>query len=198
MLYISTTSVYGDCQGEWVDEDRPLRPGTARARRRLDAENAWRAWSDASGGELVILRVPGIYGPGRLPLERLRERLPLVREEDSPWTNRVHAADLARICVEAMARGLSGEVYHASDGHPSTMTDYFNRIADLAGLDRPPSLPMAEAAEHLSAGTLSYMRESRRVSNRKLREELGIELLYPDLAAGLPACFAEQAEEPTG
>jgi len=185
VVYISTTGVYGDCGGAWVDESRPVNPLAPRAKRRWDAECAWQAWRKASGRELVILRVPGIYGPDRLPLERLRAGLPLVRESEAPYTNRIHADDLAEVCVAAMRRGHDGEVYNACDGHPGTMTDYFNRIADLAGLPRPPQIPLAEATERLSEGMLSYLRESRRLDNRKMREELGVTLRYPSLEQGL-------------
>jgi len=158
-----------------------------RARRRWDAEQVLRAWSRGSGSELVILRVAGIYGPGRLPLERIRRGLPLVREEESPYSNRMHADDVVAACVAAMERGAAGEVYNVADGHPSTMTDYFFRLADAAGLPRPPVLTLEKAAEVLSQGMMSYMHESRRLSNRRIREELGVNLRYPYLAEGLAA-----------
>jgi nucleoside-diphosphate-sugar epimerase len=185
VVYISTTGVYGDCAGAWVDESWPARPAVDRARRRWDAEQTLRRWSLESGGELVILRVAGIYGPDRLPLERIRQGLPLVREEEAPWSNRVHADDLVAACAAAMERGADGAVYNVCDSNPSTMTDYFFRVADAAGLPRPPVIPLAEAAEALSPGMLSYMSESRRLSNRRLVEELGVRLRYPSLADGL-------------
>lgn len=189
ILYISTTGVYGDCGGDWVDETRPARPAVDRARRRWDAEQVLRGWSLASGAELIILRVAGIYGPGKLPLERIRRRLPLVRPEDAPWSNRIHVDDLVSACIAAMERGRDGAVYNVCDGHPSTMTDYFFRVADAVGLERPPVIPLAEAEARLSAGMMSYMRESRRLSNRKMCEDLGIELRFPTLTAGLTDCI---------
>lgn len=189
VVYISTTGVYGDCQGAWVDESWPARPGVDRARRRWDAEQTLQRWSLASGGELVILRVAGIYGAGRLPLERIRQGVPLVRSEESPFSNRIHVDDLVVSCIAAMERGQPGAVYNACDDCPSTMTDYFLAVADAAGLPRPPMIPMAEAAGQVSAAMLSYLAESRRLSNRKLRDELGVELRYPSLAQGLPACL---------
>jgi nucleoside-diphosphate-sugar epimerase len=189
ILYFSTTGVYGDCGGDWVDEDRPLNPGSDRARRRADAEARLRAWHRATGGELVILRVAGIYGPGRLPLERLRKKLPLIRESEAPFTNRIHVDDLAAAAVAAMKRAPDGSVFNASDGHPSTMNDYFNRIADLTGLPRPPVVSRADAAAALSPGMMSYMQESRRLSNRALTRDLGLQLAYPTLEVGLPACL---------
>jgi nucleoside-diphosphate-sugar epimerase len=190
IVYLGTTGVYGDCGGDWVDEDRPVRPSVDRARRRWDAETRLREWSARTGGELVILRVAGIYGPGRLPLERLRSGLPMVAQDEAPWTNRIHADDLAAVCVAAMERGRNGAVYNVSDGHPGNMTDYFNRVADATGLPRPPVIRMADAGGRLSEGLLSYLRESRRLSNRRMLDELGVVLRYPTLAEGLPACLA--------
>ena len=188
ILYLSTTGVYGDCKGETVDETRPVNPVALRARRRWDAEQRFRAWRATADFELIILRVAGIYGPGRLPLERIRRQLPLIRPEEAPWTNRIHVDDLARVCVAAMEKGRDGEVYNVSDGSPGTMTDYFNRIADMAGLPRPPLISMGEGDQQLSPGMMSYMRESRRLDNRKMLEEFGVELRYPNLEAGLTAC----------
>jgi len=193
IVYVSTTGIYGDCQGQWVDESWPARPNVDRARRRWDAEQQLRAWRERSGGELVILRVAGIYGPGKLPLARLQKGLPMIPEAHAPWTNRIHADDLATVLLAALERGRDGEVYNACDGHPGNMADYFNRVADLAGLPRPPVIGMAEAGQQLSAGLLSYLEESRRLSNRKLIEELGVTLRYPSLDEGLPACFEPTA-----
>jgi nucleoside-diphosphate-sugar epimerase len=186
-VLISTTGVYGDCHGEWVTEERPPNPQAERARRRYAAEQTLRRFGEIHGIPVVILRVAGIYGPGRLPEERLRAREPVLREAESPWSNRIHADDLARACVAAMRRGRAGAVYNATDGHPTTMTDFFNRAADALGLPRPEQLSMSEARGRLSAGMLSYLAESKRLDNRRLREELGVEILYPDLASGLAA-----------
>ncbi len=189
IVYLSTTGVYGDCKGAWVTEQHPVNPVASRAKRRWDAECSFQKWRSDAGGELVIVRVAGIYGPGKLPLERLRRGLPLVRSEESPWTNRIHISDLVQVCIAAMERGGDGEVYNASDGSPGAMIDYFTRIADLAGLPPPPAISLAQAQEQLSAGMLSYMQESRRLDNSKIRGELGVELVYPSMDQGLPACF---------
>ncbi len=189
IVYISTTGVYGDCGGAWVDESWPARPQVDRARRRWDAEQRLRAWRASGGGELVILRVAGIYGPGKLPLERLRRGLPMVAPEEAPWTNRIHAEDLVQACLLAMQRGRDGGLYNACDGRPGNMADYFNRVADAAGLPRPPVISLAEADEQLSAGLRSYLAESRRLRNDRLLNELGLELKYPDLDSGLASCF---------
>ncbi|MES9900371.1 MAG: SDR family oxidoreductase [Sedimenticola sp.] len=185
IVYLSTTGVYGDCGGDWVDETRPVHPVVERALRRRDAEQRFHQWCQTRPTELVILRVAGIYGPGKLPLERLRKGLPMVREEEAPYTNRIHIDDLVQICLAAMVRGGSGEIYNVSDGHPGNMTDYFNRIADRAGLPRPPLISLADGSGRLSAGMMSYMCESRRLDNRKMLRELGVVLRHESLESGL-------------
>ena len=185
VVLISTTGVYGDCGGRWIDEGEALKPASARAIRRADAEAAVQEWAARFGGECVILRVPGIYATDRLPLERLRRGEPVVQAAEAPWTNRIHADDLARICKRAMEAAPCGAIYNATDGNPSTMTDYFNQVADHAGLPRPPQVSLAEARQRMSAGMLAYLEESRRIHNRKLLQELGITLHYPSLAQGL-------------
>ncbi len=187
LVLISTTGVYGDCGGEWVDESRPPNPGTDRARRRLDAEGRLTAWAEARSVPWVILRVPGIYGPGRLPENRLNQGLPVLAEELSPYSNRIHVIDLARACIAA---GEHGEgIYNISDGRPGTMSEYFNRVADVLGLPRPPVLDREQAARRLSREMQAYLAESRRLDNRRMREDLGVEPLYPDLDSGLRQCL---------
>ncbi len=188
LVYISTSGVYGDCQGAWVTESQPPAPRTDRALRRWAAEQTLMNWATLTGVEYVILRVPGIYGPGRLPLERLRQGLPVITPEQAPYSNRIHIDDLARVCVAAARHSGTEVLFNVSDGHPTTMTDYFMQVADLTGLPRPPCISLAEARNHLSASLLSFIEESRRMDNQLMRERLGIELLYPDLARGLPAC----------
>lgn len=194
VIYISTSGVYGDCRGQWVDEARPPHPETDRAKRRLDAERALDTWSRRTGTELVILRVGGIYGPGRLPIERIRSRRPILREEDCPFSNRIHADDLARVAIAAGDRGPPGAVYNVSDGRPGTMTEYFHAVADRLGLPRLPTVPWAQAERHLTPEMLSFLRESRRLDNRKMLTELSIELQYPNLGSGLSGCDPQQRE----
>lgn len=188
IVYISTTGVYGDCGGAWITEDQPLAPAADRAHRRLDAESALGDWARRSGGERVILRVAGIYGPGRLPAERLRKQLPVIRREDSPFTNRIHLFDLARVAQAAMESASDGSLYNVSDGHPGTMVDYFNRVADHLGLPHPPAIRLDQAEGTLSAGMLSYMEESRRLCNSRMLSELDLELEFPTLERGLTVC----------
>lgn len=189
VIYISTSGVYGDCAGAWIDEDWPLNPKSDRGKRRLAAELLLGDWGRQTGVSVVFLRVPGIYGPGRLPVERVRQGVPVVIPEESPYTNRIHADDLAAVCIAAARRGQPGRAYNVSDGHPSTMTDYFWRIADLTGLPRPPALSMAEAQQVLSPAMLSFLEESRRLINRRMLDDLQITLQYPDLAQGLNHCL---------
>lgn len=190
VVYISTSGVYGDCGGAWVDEDWPLNPRSDRGKRRLAAETRLRAWAGEQGVAWVILRVPGIYGPGRLPVERIRRAVPVVCEEESPWSNRIHADDLAQACFLAARQGRG--VYNISDGHPSTMTDYFCQVADHFGLPRPPAISMAQARDTLGPGILSFLEESKRLDNRRMLEDLGVVLRHPSLASGLPTCLEKE------
>ncbi len=187
VVYLSTTAVYGDCEGRWIDETAPLVPGTARGRRRLDAERLWLEWGALEGVPVILLRVPGIYGPGRLPLERLRRGTPILAQQESPFTNRIHADDLAQVCLAAMRRGRAGEAYNVSDGHPTSMSDYFNSVADALGIARPPVVDRNTAERLLSPSMLSFLSESKRIVNRKMLGELGVKLQYPNLASGLAA-----------
>lgn len=187
IIYISTSGIYGDTGGTWVTEKSPANPQTARARRRLDAENMLRKFGQAHNLAVIILRVGGIYGPGRLPRERLEKGLPVLAESECGYTNRIHAEDLVTILVSAAEKGQADNIYNVSDGHPGNMTQYFNAVADTLGLPRPSSLPMAAARERLSEAMLSYLTESRRMDNRKLLREFDITLKYPDLNAGLAA-----------
>ncbi len=189
VLYLSTTGVYGDCGGVWVDESRPVNPPSDRAKRRWSAEQQWRQWQQQGGGELVVLRVAGIYGPGRLPLARLRKGLPMLGADEAPYSNRIHVDDLTQVCVAAMTQAADGALYNVSDGHPTTMRDYFDRVADLAGLPRPPLVTRAEAYQSLSPEMLGYLGQSRRLRIDRLIEELDVSMRYPDLASGLAACL---------
>lgn len=186
IILVGATGIYGDCHGAWVDEDHPPSPDSDRGRRRLDAERALQSWSEARGVAIAILRVAGIYGPGRLPRDRIEKGLPVLSEQQSPWSNRIHIDDLVQACIAA-AQARPGGIYNVADGHPSSMTDYFFQVADRLGLPRPPALPLDAIRDRLSPGMLSYLAESRRLDNRRLRDELGVRLRYPTLAEGLAA-----------
>ena len=191
IVYTSTSGVYGDCRGERVTEEWEPNPGTDRARRRVAAETTLRAFGERTGVPVMILRVSGIYGPGRLPLERIRRGDPVICPEQATPSNRIHVTDLAATCLAAARQGRPGGIYNVCDDRTSSMTDYFYRVADAAGLPRPPCISMAEAEDRLSPMLLSFLRESRRLDNRRLHEELGVELGYPTLDEGIPASLAE-------
>jgi len=184
IVYVSTTGVYGDCGGELVSETRSVAPRNARAGRRVDAERSLRAWARRNGGQLSILRVPGIYAVDRLPLKRLREGTPALLPDDDVYTNHIQADDLARIIVQALRHALPNRVYHAVDGTRLKMGDYFDAVADAWGLPRPPRLAREQLRAQVSPVLLSFMSESRRLDNARLRE-LGVRLRYPDVAAAL-------------
>ncbi|MCG6887474.1 MAG: SDR family oxidoreductase [Proteobacteria bacterium] len=188
IVAISTSGVYGDQQGNLVDETTPTRPQADRAHRRLDAEVQLREFGRQHNVAVIILRVGGIYGPGRLPIERLRQQVPMVHEHLAPLTNRIHAEDLAAVCLAAGRRGQADAIYNVSDGCHSNMTEYFNTVADFLGLPRPPAIDWEQAEQTLTPGMLSYLRESRRMDTTKMNEELGVKLRYPDLQQGLAAC----------
>ncbi len=188
VIYMSTSGVYGDCGELTVTEDTPAIPQTARGKRRLHGEALFREWGKERNIPVVILRVTGIYGPGRLPVSQLTGGQPVLDEGIANLTNRIHADDLVEVCRAAARQGEGGEIYNVSDGHPTTMTDYFNAAADFLGLPRPRQVSWEEAREVMSPLMLSYVAESRRMDNRKMREKLGITLRYPTLAQGIKAC----------
>jgi len=188
IVYGSTTGVYGDCQGERFDETRRTNPQTDRARRRVDAEHRRRQYGRATGVRVTLLRIPGIYArdrPGGDPRERLARGAPVLDAVDDVYTNHIHADDLARACVAALLRGLPQRVVHACDDSDMKMGDYFDFVADLYGLQRPPRIGREQAAQQLSPASMSFMRESRRLVNRRLKRELLLSLRYPTVADGL-------------
>ena len=187
LVYASTTGVYGDCQGQKVNESRAPNPLTARAQRRVDAERLVRFFG-RSGVRTSVLRVPGIYAqdrPGGTPRERLLRRTPVLRQEDDVYTNHIHAHDLARACAMALWRGRPQRVYNVSDDTELRMGDYFDLAADLMGLPRPPRIDRASAPEALPLMLLSFMSESRRLDNRRMKTELRLALKVPHVRQGL-------------
>lgn len=188
LVYGSTSGVYGDCGGAHFDETRGVNPGTDRARRRVDAESRIRWFGRAHGVRVSILRIPGIYAvdrDGGHPRERLLRGTAVLTAEDDVYTNHIHADDLARACVAALVRGLPQRVVHASDDTDLTMGDYFDLAADLCGLPRPPRISRQAAREQLSPMLLSFMSESRRLDNLRLKRELRLVLRYPTVTDGL-------------
>ena len=188
LVYASTTGVYGDCAGQSFDETRAVNPGTDRARRRVHAEALVRWFGQATGAGVSVLRVPGIYAADRVgghPRERLLRGTAVLAQADDVYTNHIHADDLARACVAALHRGLPQRVVNVCDNTDLKMGDYFDLAADVCGLARPPRISRAEAARLLSPVLMSFMSESRRLSNARLTTELGLRLRYPTVSDGL-------------
>jgi nucleoside-diphosphate-sugar epimerase len=185
IILISTTGVYGHCSGEWVNEKTALNPQVDRAKRRVDAEQQFHHFCLKYQIPLITLRVSGIYGPGKLPLKRIKEKTPMVRQEDSPFSNRIHVDDLLEIFLKAGFSEKIEGIFNCSDGHPSTMYDYFKQVAQVHHLPIPPVINIQQAKKQLSAGMLSYMAESRRINNSKLLSVFNLVLKYPDLESGL-------------
>ncbi|MCX8086282.1 MAG: NAD(P)H-binding protein [Rhodocyclaceae bacterium] len=188
LVYISTTGVYGDCRGEVVAETRPLAAATARARRRVAAERRLRR-AGCRGLRVAILRAPGIYAADRLPLERLERGDPLLKPEEDVFTNHIHAEDLARACVVALERGRPNRAYNVCDDSVLPMGEWFDKLAAAFGLPRAPRLPRAELKHRLSPPQLSFMAESRRLDNRRMKRELKLRLVYPTVDHGIAAAL---------
>jgi len=191
MVYISTTGVYGDCGGARVTETRPVAAESPRAGRRVDAERSIRAYAARGVMDAIVLRAPGIYASDRLPIERLQRGDPALCADDDVYTNHIHADDLARLMSLALFRGGNGRVFNASDDSDMTMGAYFDAVADHFHLPRPPRLPRDALRREVSPMTYSFMRESRRLVNGRLKRELRVNLRYPDVHAGLAAVPVE-------
>ena len=187
LVYMSTSGVYGDCGGAVVSESRPTTPMSARARRRVDAERVLRCWGVESGTHVTVLRVPGIYAAERLPVARLKAGTPALASDQDPYTNHIHADDLARIVIAALNRGRSGRAYNASDDLSMKMGDYFDLVADRVGLPHPPRVSLESARQRIPENMLSFMRESRRLANGRLKKELRVRLRYPSVRDGVAA-----------
>ena len=188
LVYGSTSGVYGDCGGAWVDETWPVAPATDRGRRRTDAQARLHAYGLGSGARVHVLRIPGIYAPDReggTPRVRLLKGLPVLEQAEDVFTNHIHADDLARICWAALWRGKPQRTYNASDDSQLRMGDYFDLAADLYGLPRPPRVTRAMARQLLPATVLSFMGESRRLRNDRIQRELRVQLRYRTVHEGL-------------
>ncbi len=187
-VYGSTSGVYGDCRGDWVAETRTVAAQTPRAQRRVHAEQTLRTWGRASGVPTSVLRIPGIYAPNReggTPHARLQKGTPVLCAGDDVYTNHIHADDLARACWVALWRGAPQRIYNISDDSQLKMGDYFDMAADLYGLPRPPRVARDSAREQLPVVLLSFMSESRRLVNQRMKQELRLALRYPDVQRGL-------------
>ena len=185
IIYISTTGVYGNCNGEWIDETRPVKPESARAKRRVDAERRLKTWGRVHGVSITILRAPGIYAEDRLPLERLRQQTPVLAAADDVYTNHIHADDLAAAVIKAMQQRWPKQhrIFNVVDDSELRMGDYFDQVADAFGLARPPRISRLEAQQRITPMLLSFMRESRRIGNARIKRELKVVLKYPTWAS---------------
>jgi nucleoside-diphosphate-sugar epimerase len=187
LVYASTTGVYGDCGGVWIDETRATQPANTRAKRRVSAERQLRRASARGSVTASIARIPGIYARNRLPLARLDKGTPALIDADDVYTNHIHADDLAAILVRLATHGKPARVIHASDDSSLKMGEYFDAVADAFGLPRAPRITRAQAEERIDPNLLSFMRESRRLVNRRLKDELRVRLRYPSVADFLHA-----------
>ena len=190
-VYISTTGVYGDCRGELVDEHRAVHPESGRARLRVAAETALTGWCGARDVPLVILRVPGIYGPGRLGIERIREGGASIREPEAGPGNRIHVDDLVSCCEAALDPAAPAGIYNVGDGDARSATWFAAEVARQCGLAEPPQISRAEAEREFSAMRWSFLRESRRIDTHRMRAVLGVTPRYGDAADGIAASLAE-------
>lgn len=187
IVYMSATSVYSGSGCDVLTEDSPTVPDSAMGKRRLDAEAAFREYGAANGVPVVILRVSGIYGPGRLPLMQISQGQPLLKEEESGPSNRIHADDLATISIAAAEKGMDGDIFNISDGQPSSMTAYFNACADALGFPRQRQISLEEARNEMSPLMFSYVSQTRIIDNSRMLGRLGVKLRYATLAEGLAA-----------
>ncbi|GBU15375.1 NAD-dependent dehydratase [Polaromonas sp.] len=188
LVYASTSGVYGDCDGALVRETRTVNPSTPRAQRRVFAEGHVRLFGRASATPVHILRIPGIYAVNReggTPRGRLLKGTPVLRTEDDVYTSHIQADDLARACLAALWRGKAQRISHVCDDTQLLMGDYFDLAADLYQLPRPPRVARSSAIEQLPPMQLSFMSESRRLDNKRLKEELRCRLRYPTVGDGL-------------
>lgn len=187
LIYISTTGVYGDCRGERIDETRRRKPESDRARRRCDAEDRVRAFGRRHGVAVTVLRVPGIYAADRLPLERLRAGMPVLEAGEDTYTNHIHADDLAAAIAAALRHGKANRIINVVDDSELRMGDYFDHLADAFALPRPARLPRQEIMARLSPLQWSFLRESRRIDNHRLKRELKLRMRYPTVIDGIAA-----------
>jgi len=189
IIYISTSGVYGNLDGAWADESTPHNPETIRAKRRVSAESQFLDIASHTI-QAIILRVPGIYGPGRLPINKIIQGNKILRESECRFTNLIHVNDLASVCIAAAKNGLSGQIYNVSDTKPVTSSLYYKLVAEVAGLQPPEELSFDEAVEIFDEKRLSFLKESRRLVVDKMLLELKPNLAFTDLRKGIQHALA--------
>ena len=194
LVYISTSGVYGDCGGAWVGEARGTAATSARAVRRVDAERRLRHFGRQRGRQcsVSILRAPGIYAADRLPLERLHKGLPLMLHAEDSYTNHIHADDLGRACSAALVRGRANRVYTSNDESARAMGEWFDLRADRFSLPHAPRLPREEVRRTLPPLQWSFMNESRRLDNARMKRDLRLRLRFPTVASGIAAVLTKE------
>lgn len=195
LILASTSGVYGDRKGEWVFEKDATDPATDRARRRVDAELAATEFCKHHGTRLVVMRIAGIYGPGRLPLQRLAAATPLPPSHEIGFSNRIHVDDLVTVLLAAAQRGAHRDIFNVADGTPSSTRDWFENVAKLAGLAPPPLVALDDAEGKISPMFLSFLRESRRLDVSRLNKKLGVTLAYADPLAGISAALSASSTD---
>lgn len=184
-VYMGTSGVYGDCQGDWVNESRIPNPTSEPSKRRLHAEKIVDRWSATQQCSRTLLRVSAIYGPERLPIKRIREGRPAVNADESAWSNRVHIEDLTTICIKALAREGLNEIFNVSDGHPTTSEEFISTIARALGMPLPSSISLKQALCEATPAQRIYLTESRRLDNRLLLQKLDLRLRFPTIDSAI-------------
>lgn len=192
LVYVGTTGVYGDRGGSAVTEEDPVRAATDRARRRVAAERLAADWCEQRAVSCILLRVPGIYGPGRLGIDRLAEGAEILREADSGPGNRIHIDDLTACCVAALTGDAPPGIYNVGDGDHRSSSAFSLAVARQAGIPAPREISLAEAERRWSAMRLSFARESRRVATDKMRRVLGVAPAFADPEDGIRASLEAQ------
>jgi nucleoside-diphosphate-sugar epimerase len=191
-IYISTTGVYGDCGGADVTEATPVTPANERSARRVAAEELLAHWAAGTGCELIILRAPGIYGPGRLGVDRIRSQMPMLSENDANPGNRIHVDDLASCCIAALSESTPAGIYNVGDNDHRSSTWFTGEVARQVGVPAPPQISLEAARKQFSAQRLSFLTESRRVDTTKMREVLGVNPRYANPEDGINASLQEE------
>jgi nucleoside-diphosphate-sugar epimerase len=186
-VYISTTGVYGDCGGAMVDESGPVNPGSDRARLRVAAETSLQAWCEPNNVECVILRVPGIYGSGRIGIDRVRSGTANIQDSEANPGNRIHVDDLVSCCEAALSKDTSPGIYNVGDGDFRSATWFASEVARQCGEPPPPEISFEAAKREFSAMRMSFLRDSRRIDTRKMREVLGVTPVYTNPEDGIKA-----------
>lgn len=197
IVYISTSGVYGDSQGEWITEQSAVNPAADRARRRLDAEQQLYNYHETTNTDVTILRCAAIYSDRTVNHQRIvANQKPVIKPQQAPFTNRIHLYDLNEVCWQVMQQKPVGfEIFNVSDGHPSTTTEHAWLLADMAGIERKPSIELSDAAEFYSPAYMSYLKESKKLDISKLRETINLDFKYENVINGILQCLNQAKKD---